>query len=341
MTNPHFGVFIGRFTPFHNGHHEVVKEALQRVDELIIVVGSDKGSRDTRNPLTTSERIAIIQAALHDLSQEFIDRVRITSVPDFPYNNDAWIAAVQGAVFSSIHSKNFISGPYSVSLVGMKKDESSYYLNMFPMWKSIDIPKPEFIISATNIRDDYFKGVWNRHMSTNALQTFITFMEPIKEQLLKDWQYEQTYEDIWGKGPHFTVDACVVQSGHVLLIQRGAEYGHQKWALPGGFINRNETTLDATIRELQEETKIKVPEKVLIGSIKKRELFDDPHRSNRSRIITHASYIRLEDMNSFPKVKGSDDAIDAAWVPLSKVKNMRSNMFEDHYHIINSLVQTF
>ena len=65
-----------------------------------------------------------------------------------------------------------------------------------------------------------------------------------------------------------TVDAVVVQSGHILLVKRGDMPGKGLWALPGGFLNQEETMLDGAIRELKEETKIKVPVPVLKGSIK-------------------------------------------------------------------------
>ena len=142
-----------------------------------------------------------------------------------------------------------------------------------------------------------------------------------------------------GPGPHVTVDAAVVQAGHLLLIQRGSEYGGGQWALPGGFINRWETTEEAMLRELAEETQIKVPKKVLKGSIKDRRLYDDPHRSNRARIMTHAYHIRLDDSaGNLPKVKGSDDAQDARWFPIAQVQKMNAQMFEDHYSIIEDLL---
>jgi bifunctional NMN adenylyltransferase/nudix hydrolase len=79
----------------------------------------------------------------------------------------------------------------------------------------------------------------------------------------------EKYKESWKAAPFpptfVTVDAVVVQSGHVLLVKRKAMPGAGLWALPGGFLNQEETLLDGAIRELKEETKIKVPVPVLKG----------------------------------------------------------------------------
>ena len=132
-----------------------------------------------------------------------------------------------------------------------------------------------------------------------------------------------------------TVDAVVVQSGHILLVKRGDMPGKGQLALPGGFLNQNETMLDGAIRELKEETKIKVPVPVLKGSIKESKTFDAPNRSSRGRTITQAFFIDL-GVGELPKVKGADDAEKAFWVPFNEVK--QEKMFEDHFHIIDNFI---
>lgn len=130
-----------------------------------------------------------------------------------------------------------------------------------------------------------------------------------------------------------TADAIVICSGHVLMIKRRAEPGRGLWALPGGYVNAktDKSVEDAAIRELREETLIKVPAPVLRGSIVRSKVFDAIDRSPRGRIITHAFYIQLPD-GELPKVKGSDDAEKARWVPIAEVRS--EECFEDHYEII-------
>jgi len=113
--------------------------------------------------------------------------------------------------------------------------------------------------------------------------------------------------------------------------------GKGTWATPGGFIKSNERLEDSMLRELREETKLKVPVPVLRGNIKAREVFDSPNRSLRGRTITHAFLIELPP-GPLPKVKGSDDAEKARWVPLSVFEKMQDQMFEDHYTLVNKML---
>ena len=64
--------FLGRFQPFHRGHHHVVKSYASRFDELVIVVGSCQVARTPRNPLSAAERRRIVAACHPDLDQVFL-----------------------------------------------------------------------------------------------------------------------------------------------------------------------------------------------------------------------------------------------------------------------------
>ena len=58
------GLFVGRFQPYHLGHHNALINALEMVDEMIVVVGSPKESFQQENPFTAGERIEMIGLAL-------------------------------------------------------------------------------------------------------------------------------------------------------------------------------------------------------------------------------------------------------------------------------------
>jgi bifunctional NMN adenylyltransferase/nudix hydrolase len=160
--------------------------------------------------------------------------------------------------------------------------------------------------------------------------------------LQREYKFITNYKKAWESAPYppifVTVDSVVVQSGHILLIERKAEPGKGLFALPGGFVNQKERLLDAAVRELREETKLKVPMPVIKGSQVKKEVFDLPDRSLRGRTITIAFLFKLAETGVLPEVKGGDDAKRAMWVPLSQVQNMREQLFEDHFHIIESMV---
>ncbi|MBI2136256.1 adenylyltransferase/cytidyltransferase family protein [Candidatus Woesearchaeota archaeon] len=87
-----YGIFIGRFQPFHLGHLRDVKKALTTVDFLIIVLGSAQEKRTERNPLSAAERKKIIQ---HTLTAENIPKTKyfICTVNDFD-KHYLWIAEI-------------------------------------------------------------------------------------------------------------------------------------------------------------------------------------------------------------------------------------------------------
>jgi 8-oxo-dGTP diphosphatase len=92
----------------------------------------------------------------------------------------------------------------------------------------------------------------------------------------------------------------------VLLIQRKGPPFRGKWALPGGFLNKNESLDRAAARELTEETGITGARLVQLGA------YGDPGRDPRGHTVTIA-YVAF--MLSEPKISAGDDAAAAAWVP--------------------------
>jgi bifunctional NMN adenylyltransferase/nudix hydrolase len=322
-------IYIGRFQPFHNGHLKVIEEAKKIAKEVLILVGSANASLSAKNPWRYDERAHMIQDTLG------IDNwVLAEGLDDFIYEENQWLAEVQEIVAS--HKAN------KICIIGHSKDETSYYLKNFPQWDLIDVEYHE-VIDATQIRSlmfegkiSFIKGAVPETIFGNILEFMST--DRFQNNLLEEYEFIVDYKKEWGEGPHQTVDAVVVQSGHILLIKRGEMPGKGLWALPGGFLKKGETLLDSCIRELREETRVKVPEPVLRGSIKKAETFDDPNRSQRGRIITRAFLIQLDNSQALPKVKGSDDAAHAEWVPLAEFYNMPEEMYEDHYHIVRKLL---
>lgn len=113
--------------------------------------------------------------------------------------------------------------------------------------------------------------------------------------------------------PALTAD-CIVMTKEdtpkVLLIQRGDDPFKGCWAFPGGFMNEDETTEQCAIRELEEETGLKVEHIQQIGAYSKVD------RDPRGRTVTVA-YLAIVD--SPEVVKGQDDAALAEWWSLSSL----------------------
>lgn len=356
-----YNVFIGRFQPVHNAHIEIIRGALNsKYDEsvykdgnpnrVIICIGSAFRPRDPKNPFTAAEREEMIRSAFTPDENSRIDCV---SVPDSLYNNTQWAQNIQNAVHRVLDENDDLDEAY-VRLVGHKKDDSSFYLDMFPQWRFIGISNIDDLHSTT-IRDYYLNEKWDNDEGVDAfmemceatlnpavLQWLLEFRESEDFQYLREeFSYVQRYKELWADAPFpptfITADAVVIQSGHILLVKRKNAPGKGLWAIPGGFLNQEETVETAAIRELREETRLAVPEPVLRGSIKNSHVFDYPGRSLRGRTVTHAFFIELNP-GPLPKVKGSDDAEKAQWLPISEVLNMEDQLFEDHASIIKYFV---
>ena len=84
------GFYIGRFQPYHDGHHSVVERIAEEVDELVVGIGSADQSHTTRNPFTAGERIMMITKSLHGL-----DLVTYPVPIEDLNRNSVWVSHVQ------------------------------------------------------------------------------------------------------------------------------------------------------------------------------------------------------------------------------------------------------
>lgn len=101
------GFFIGRFQPYHLGHHEVIKNIVYEVKELIIGIGSAQESHTFENPFTAGERILMVSRALDEIDRELRKRVYIIPLEDI-YRNALWVSHVCSMVppFDVVYSNN-------------------------------------------------------------------------------------------------------------------------------------------------------------------------------------------------------------------------------------------
>lgn len=127
-----------------------------------------------------------------------------------------------------------------------------------------------------------------------------------------------------------TVDAIIVAENFsqtmILLIQRKHGPFEGVWALPGGFVEMEETLKDACNRELFEETGIRVDD------LNQFFTFDAVHRDPRHRTITTVFWGRIVET---VEVAGGDDAAKADWFPIISLPPMAF----DHAEIIHKFVK--
>lgn len=124
--------------------------------------------------------------------------------------------------------------------------------------------------------------------------------------------------------PMLTADCMVTNSrGEVLLVCRGNDPFKGCWALPGGFMEMDETLEHCAVRELEEETHLKVSEKDirLIG------IYSAPGRDPRGRTVTAAYLVKVDVVNAL----AGDDAAEVRWWPLSALPPLAF----DHAQIVS------
>jgi 8-oxo-dGTP diphosphatase len=131
--------------------------------------------------------------------------------------------------------------------------------------------------------------------------------------------------------PSLTVD-CIIfgldESSRlkVLLIQRANEPFKHHWALPGGFVDENETLEAAALRELKEETGVS---DVFIEQL---FTFGTPGRDPRGRVVTIAFYA-LINLGEH-KIGADTDAADVKWFPINKLPQLAF----DHAEILEMAI---
>ena len=129
------------------------------------------------------------------------------------------------------------------------------------------------------------------------------------------------------------VDAAVfsyakMEGVSVLLIKRKYEPFKDSWALPGGFVLQNENLENAVMRELEEETGIKV------NYLEQLYTFGDVGRDPRQRVIS-VSYFALVKSAMYQQLNASTDATEAKWFNFEKLPTLAF----DHKNILKKAIE--
>lgn len=119
---------------------------------------------------------------------------------------------------------------------------------------------------------------------------------------------------------------------YVLLGVRGKDSdafpGHH--CVPGGGVESGELAREAAVRELEEETGLRVD----AGSVDLVDVFDDPGRDPRGDVVSIAYVFDLRDQLALPAVDGADDLEAADWYPVDMVFQGKLTMAFDHRDVV-------
>jgi len=134
------GFYIGRFQPYHSGHHRVVEQIATEVDELVVGIGSAGNSHSVRNPFTAGERIMMITKSLVDF-----DLVTYAVPIEDLDRNAVWVSHVQSM------SPNFDVAYSNNPLVIRLFDEAGIEVRQSPMFE-------RDVLEGTEIRRRMIEG---------------------------------------------------------------------------------------------------------------------------------------------------------------------------------------
>ncbi|MGC9349095.1 MAG: NUDIX domain-containing protein [Anaerolineae bacterium] len=132
--------------------------------------------------------------------------------------------------------------------------------------------------------------------------------------------------------PALTVDIVLVHLGadgrpRTLLIQRRHPPFEAQWALPGGFVDKDEPLHAAALRELREETALQDLRLEQIGA------FGEPGRDPRGWVVSVAFATYIPDFQG--EIQAGDDATKAAWWPVDALPPLAF----DHKRIIATALE--
>lgn len=338
-------VFIGRFQPFHNEHKRILDTALESARNVLVLIGSCDGPRTPKNPFTYAERSDMILGEYAPGTALYTD-----SLNDYPLDDDMWAEQVRQKIkevaLDVANNGGFrLHGTDSlkIGIIGAKKDDSSFYLDMFQEFEVVLVDL-EHMIHATDIRLNYFRNESPKLVAHMLPDSTLRFMAEFATydyySYLCDWQKTIDYhKEMWKDAPFpvkdVTVDVVVRYRNRILLVRRRSHPGKGLWAIPGGHLEVGERIINGAIRECKEETGLVLNAKDCLEV----KVFDQVDRSTLGRVITHAHYFDLSYLLEEPKVVASDDAMDADWIDIGLI--YPGALFDDHFHIIDYFLEEY
>lgn len=325
-------IVMGRWQIPHHGHLTLFKRALEVAASVIVVLGSAKKARDSRNPFTADERREMV---LRTIPEADHSRVSFVDIRDY-YSTPRWAEAVRREV------RPFLAQGAKVCLVGYQKDSTSQYLRDFPEWRLEDVA-PEHSLDATALRKVYFTSepsaadaILSAYVSERVLQYLQAWRNlPYFKAIAKEFEEVALCQERWGRGPHLTGDAIVQVGDYFLMTTRQDGIGEGLYAWPGAFNTDDEQLLSTALRAVDAKTRLGFPVASMLNALQGSVLLDHPLRSPRGRIVSTAFYFKFPARDHLPEVHSGKGSMNALWVPRSDLAGLESKMFEDHFMAVD------
>lgn len=320
---------IGRFQPLHWGHVELIEAAQKAADQTLIIAGSSNVLPDFKNPFPVEQRIELLNTIL--VGDDYI----IQTQKDRP-TDDEWIQDIIARV------NNIEEDPSKVVLFCAEKDEEWYKNNFIYEVRTVSNRE----ISATDVRHAWYHGsLWT--VEDDIPEATKRFLEEHPDYIRLHSEYHDTTlsKDKKTEGHPFNNPiepvsfAVIVHNGKVLTGVRGGTRGHGQRGLPGGFIEKDETTLDAAIRETKEEMGLDLKElaaqgKAVCMAQAVEENIDD--LGVRTIGINYLFVLKPDEEFSI-KVDGTE-TLDYEWVSCTDIVEDNELLFYNHNLVVKRLL---
>lgn len=317
-------VIIGRFTPLHNGHVAMIQKATQEHDKVLILVGSPNKLPDFKLPFPVETRAAAVKAM-------FPDAV-VKSIPDVPSDME-WVADVSSRMLTMEED------PMQITMYCGDKDQKFYRENFLSPVVALDSSG----VSATMVRELMYHGNW---------EDAYDLVPKVTEELLKSWTLTDAFLTL--KDEYFAcvskkktdfrnhafsnpvepvAHAVVIKDSKVLVGLRNGSRGKGQWALPGGYMNHDETSRAAALRELKEETGLD-----LLACHRAAEVAFavEENLNDLSTRTVGLNYMYL--LEDDVELTAGDDFDEVKWVPLKDILEDKELLFYNHNLVVKRLV---
>jgi ADP-ribose pyrophosphatase YjhB (NUDIX family) len=119
--------------------------------------------------------------------------------------------------------------------------------------------------------------------------------------------------------PILGVGAVIIREDRVVLIKRGQQPKEGEWSLPGGGVKIGETTREAILREIHEETGLEVTLKELIDVI---DYIEPSSQDGTNGIKFHYALVDYLAYYKSGELKAASDAADARYFSFADIEKM-------------------
>ena len=330
-----YSFFIGRFQPFHIGHLQNIKQALEISDTLIIMIGSSYRYLSINNPFSFEQRKQMIQDDLK--SMLFCkNRIIIEPLQDWLYNEYLWKNEVQAIIYKYANLSD------NVAMIGHQKDSSSYYLKYFPCFDYVDVDNYRSY-SATSFRKKFFlNSIIDKNYIISKSSQHGT------HKLIKDFMKTRHFDYLSSQYIKFYCsNECstfsrndillniMLISGKYIALRKNYDYPGLVFDLPGIIIKH------IPFNQVNKKVKLLLSTNILNEiNIEKDVIFERFSHAEYCYKNYCCNYLGLiiVDCDFFKKhnINNTFNFKHIRWIKLDKLlKKMSACLLDDHYQIIN------